>query len=139
MYICNIARLWQQKVEIMRRTVKMRCFRKKSLKTKPLCWLAIFPALSYIWLRQLDTESCADSNIDTILLQAHSPVMFFYSLYTHKVTLLHYFLLYSPVQGLSVLSRQCTNSILLKVLNTTLRKMSVVLTSKNNSLSLNFT
>ena len=104
MYICNIARLWQQKVEIMRRTVKMRCFRKKSLKTKPLCWLAIFPALSYIWLRQLDTESCADSNIDTILLQAHSPVMFFYSLYTHKVTLLHYFLLYSPVQGLSVLS-----------------------------------
>ena len=36
-------------------------------------------------------------------------------------------------------SKRCTNSILLKVFNTTLRKISVALTGKNNLFSLNFT
>ena len=40
-----------------------------------LCWPAIFQVPSLVSDWQSDTESCADSNTETILRQTDSPVM----------------------------------------------------------------
>ena len=80
LYITNISSFWQRKVQIMRTSGTSRWKRATHL----LCWPAIFPAPSYICTGQSDSESCADSNIETIVPQTHSPVMFLLLIYSES-------------------------------------------------------